>query len=444
MNYDKYFVIGKPSAKSASPIIYNYLFNKYNINSYYSRLTLQDVKYFKRIMEILDIKGCNITMPYKQSFFHLSENFDDYSKITESINTITILDKIRGYNTDYIGFEHTLQQYNCNVSRRRVLLIGAGNTAGSVLRVLDGYELQIDILNRNPMNVDILKSHFNNLNAISLENICDLQSNYDVIINTIPNLYLFKDALSGVTSEVLIDFDYISNELKDLVNIYDVLIDGYHLLINQALYAFDIFFNKRYSLVASDNSQIHQELYDLLISNTCRFNNIIFNGFMGTGKSTLGIELASKFNMNFIDIDVEIEKSENMTVEGIFAQKGEDYFRNCEKTFLDKLVNVENSIIATGGGLLQNVENINLCKKIGYNVYLLSDFEDIIKRIKNTNRPIYNTLNYNELEALYKNRINSYYLASDLVFFNTRKFDSSFEHLATEFQPIILKRNNNI
>ncbi len=436
MNLYKYFVVGLPSAKSASPVIYNHLFSMFNINAYYSRLSLQDIKHIRRIIEMLDIKGFNITMPYKQSFFNISDISDEYSVKTEATNTIKVAEKYYGYNTDFIGFNHTLLQYNCEISRKRILLIGAGNTAGTVLRALDGYELDITLLNRSSLNSEIIKAHFNRINLIDSNNLEQLLQHYDIIINTVPNVDLFKEYLSKISCDVLIDFNYISNNLKSIISNYNLLIDGYHLLINQALYAFEIFFNQKYSLVSTENNELHQELYELLFNESCKAKNIVFNGFMGAGKSSIARAIAEQLKMEFIDIDSEIESAENMSIQKIFDTKGEEYFRNCESEFLNKLQNANNAIISTGAGILEREENLKLCKSIGYNVFLISDFDVMMQRIDNTARPKYNTLNHDELEQLFNNRLNNYYLSSDLIYYNNGKIEDSISHLISEFKAI--------
>ena len=78
--------------------------------------------------------------------------------------------------------------------------------------------------------------------------------------------------------------------------------------------------------------------------------NLVLTGMMGVGKSTIGKLLSSKLNMNLIDIDKMIEIQESMAISAIFEKKGEEYFRKIEKELTLKSVEVNNSIIALGGG----------------------------------------------------------------------------------------------
>ena len=85
--------------------------------------------------------------------------------------------------------------------------------------------------------------------------------------------------------------------------------------------------------------------------------NIFLVGPMGSGKSSLGKKLAKSLDKKFIDTDKEIEKKENKTINEIFENNGEKYFREKEKEFLVNIPNNLNMIIATGGGIVTNQEN---------------------------------------------------------------------------------------
>ncbi len=85
--------------------------------------------------------------------------------------------------------------------------------------------------------------------------------------------------------------------------------------------------------------------------------NIFLVGPMGSGKSSLGKKLAKSLDKKFIDTDKEIEKKENKTINEIFENEGEKYFREKEKEFLINIPNNLNMIIATGGGIVTDQEN---------------------------------------------------------------------------------------
>lgn len=112
-------------------------------------------------------------------------------------------------------------------------------------------------------------------------------------------------------------------------------------------------------------------------------SNIVLIGFMGSGKSTIGKKIANKKNMKFIDMDFEIEKLENKTISEIFRDYGEIYFREKETELLKKVLNNENAVISTGGGIIEKEENREILRKEGNIVWLYADSGKIVENIKN-------------------------------------------------------------
>lgn len=118
--------------------------------------------------------------------------------------------------------------------------------------------------------------------------------------------------------------------------------------------------------------------------------NIVLVGFMGTGKSLVGRELARRLKLGYVDIDELIEKKERKTIPEIFAQKGEGYFRQKEKEVIREVSKFKGYVISTGGGAVLNPENVKCLKENGYVVCLTASVEVILQRIKNQNgeRPL--------------------------------------------------------
>src|SRR5512133_3442701 len=100
-------------------------------------------------------------------------------------------------------------------------------------------------------------------------------------------------------------------------------------------------------------------------------NQVIYLiGFMGSGKSTAGRELARLLGWSFTDLDTEVEKREGKTIRQIFAQKGEEYFRNLETKVLRDLNTLANSVISTGGGTPCHSDNMDFMLENGLTIYL--------------------------------------------------------------------------
>jgi shikimate kinase len=119
--------------------------------------------------------------------------------------------------------------------------------------------------------------------------------------------------------------------------------------------------------------------------------NIALTGFMAVGKSAVGRALARKLKRRFIDLDRAIEKSEGMKISDIFAEKGEAYFRRCEKQALATALANDNQVIATGGGTIMDEENFRLIQGRALLVCLTADTDVLVKRAgSGSKRPLLN------------------------------------------------------
>lgn len=118
--------------------------------------------------------------------------------------------------------------------------------------------------------------------------------------------------------------------------------------------------------------------------------NVILIGFMGSGKTTVGLKLSYRLRRTVLDTDREIEKEEKRTISEIFAADGEPYFRDRETACLKKLTgSANNQIISVGGGLPLREENRRLLHELGQVFYLRAKGETIYERVKNdTTRPL--------------------------------------------------------
>lgn len=117
--------------------------------------------------------------------------------------------------------------------------------------------------------------------------------------------------------------------------------------------------------------------------------NIVLVGMMGAGKTTVGELLATKLNRELKDIDRVIEQEQKKSIIEIFTNDGEEAFRQLESETIEKLSNMSDLIISTGGGALEKANNLSNLQKNGIIIYLKADIEELFKRVKNeTQRPL--------------------------------------------------------
>lgn len=111
-------------------------------------------------------------------------------------------------------------------------------------------------------------------------------------------------------------------------------------------------------------------------------SNIALVGMMGTGKSTVGVALASRLGWTFVDSDSEIERVEESKISEMFATSGEAYFREVESRVLNEILNGEKQIVATGGGAVLADANRKVMKENSLVIALTAPAEVIIDRVK--------------------------------------------------------------
>jgi len=133
--------------------------------------------------------------------------------------------------------------------------------------------------------------------------------------------------------------------------------------------------------------------------------NLVFLGMMGSGKSSIGLMVSKKLNIDFVDVDKEIEKKIGMTISKIFENQGEKYFREIEELITLKLLKKNKTVISLGGGAFLN----NKIKKEVLDNYisfwLKWDIKTLVNRIQNSQkRPIALKASKNELIDLIKKR----------------------------------------
>ena len=134
--------------------------------------------------------------------------------------------------------------------------------------------------------------------------------------------------------------------------------------------------------------------------------NLTLTGMMGVGKSTIGKNVAKKLKYNFIDIDQLIEAKEGASINLIFKNKTESYFRKIENEITLQELKKDNSVISLGGGAFLNKSIRALSKKTSISFWLDININELIKRLKKTKkRPLLYKKNINNAaKELYSER----------------------------------------
>ena len=310
--------------------------------------------------------GFNVTIPYKKDIMEFCDYISPSAKKIGCVNTVKKVDgKLFGYNTDYDGFDAMARKSNISFCGKKVAILGSGGTSLTVKAVVSDCGAEdIKFVSRSG------KFNYENINEWK-----DCQ----IIVNTTP-VGMFP--CSGETPVNISDFPQCEGVLDVVYNplttklVFDATqkgissSNGLYMLVYQAKRAFEIFTDD--TLSNDITNKIYVDLYK-------QMSNIILVGMPGCGKSTIGKQLAKALNKQFVDADAEITLDAQMNIPEIFAKFGEDGFRRIETQVLNKIGQMSNLVIATGGGCVTREENYPLLHQNGTICWIKRDIDALPK-----------------------------------------------------------------
>lgn len=324
-------LLGRKLAHSYSPQIHRYLGN------YPYTLHELEENQVGAFLQNSHFTGLNVTIPYKKTVIPYCAELTDCAKKVGAVNTIVRKNdgSLIGHNTDYFGFYSMVLKSRLNVADKKVLVLGSGGAAVTVIAVLKELKANVVVISRTGEN------NYTNLH---------LHADAAVIVNTTPvgmypnvgvspvDLALFPK-LEGV-----LDLIYNPARTKLLLDAEEkgiITLNGLWMLVAQAKESAEWFTGTKIP------DSIIQDIYNKL---SCQMQNIVLIGMPGSGKSTVGHLLAQKLGRKFVDVDAEIESHTGMTIPEIFAKGGETQFREVETQILANICKESALVIATGGG----------------------------------------------------------------------------------------------
>ena len=267
-------IIGNPISHSLSPVLHNYWFKKYNINAEYKLFKIKEngIKDVINKVKNKQIKGLNVTLPFKKSVIpFLTKTIND-AKETHSVNTIFLdkEDNTIGENTDVFGFQAGYLQTLSDEEKKnqKALLIGAGGVAPSIILALIKSKISnITLVNRTYEKSLFLKRKFKMINVMEWKNFHNRMNDFDIVINATSLGLLdgedFTFNLPKINKKlVYIDTIYNPSQTKMILNFKSQKIksfNGLQMFIYQGQKSF-YFWNKI-------NPEVDESLIKLLESN---------------------------------------------------------------------------------------------------------------------------------------------------------------------------------
>ena len=166
-------------------------------------------------------------------------------------------------------------------------------------------------------------------------------------------------------------------------------------------------------------------------------NNIVILGHMGSGKTIMGKIFAKKLNLRHFDSDQEIVKFTKKSINEIFSENGEKYFREIEQQIVLNLIDKKNTILSLGGGSILNSQIRNKLQEFSLTIFLDVNLNELEKRLfKSNKRPLLNNVNIkNKIKELDTQR-RKYYLRSDIKIKNTQSTINTYKNFIKEFSSL--------
>ncbi|MEF9991128.1 MAG: shikimate dehydrogenase [Romboutsia sp.] len=188
-------LLGHPVKHSFSPIMHNYLFEKYNINNIYVCFDVEPTKLKESVYGIkaLGMKGLNVTIPHKVEIMEYLDYIDENAKLIGAVNTIKNNEgNLEGYNTDGRGFVKSIINQNYILENKRVMILGSGGACRSIaielcLNNIKSIEIRNRSIEKAQTIIETIDKNFKVKGICSSEEVgqTDLD-NIDIIINTTP------------------------------------------------------------------------------------------------------------------------------------------------------------------------------------------------------------------------------------------------------------------
>ena len=394
----EYGLLGEKLSHSFSKDIHNLIGDyKYELKE----IAKEDVDAF---MKAHDFKAINVTIPYKQTVIPYLDEIDEAAKLIGAVNTVVNKDgKLYGYNTDFYGMKSLMEKMGISAGGKNVLILGTGGTSKTATALVKSLgAASVCKVSRHPEGDE------DDCPVISYEETVK-KTETNIIINTTPCGMFPKVEGQPISLESFGALEGVVDAIYN-PNCTNLVLDakargvkaegGLYMLVGQAIKAAEFFFGKPVEKSKAD------EIFNIILG---RKQNIVLVGMPACGKTTVGKQIARLLNRELIDSDAEIVAREGV-ISDIFAEKGEQYFRDLESKVIAELSQKNGCVISTGGGAVLRSENVHNLKMNGKIYFIDRPLEQLLPT---ADRPTANSAE--KIKALYDVRYPIYTAAADMV-----------------------------
>ena len=245
----KFAVFGNPISHSLSPMIHKEFAKEQKLNIQYKAIEPESDDFETHAQSFFSKKGigANVTIPFKDQAYYFADERDEVSDICQCSNTLWYDDgKIKAFNTDGQGFVNDLKKKKIAVRGMRVLILGTGGSARSIINSMSSEGIEsISILSRTQSKVDRIIENFSNRGKITHHS--DSET-YELVINTTP-ISMSNTEISFPESMIMnttISYDLFYSRKQTRFQKWSLdkgaslALDGIGMLINQAALSYEI------------------------------------------------------------------------------------------------------------------------------------------------------------------------------------------------------------
>ncbi|MDR0897760.1 MAG: shikimate kinase [Oscillospiraceae bacterium] len=406
----EYGLIGEKLGHSYSPMIHAHF------GDYHYALREIAPGELETFLRARAFKGINITIPYKRAAMPLCARLSDAAREVGSVNTVLVQPDgtLYGHNTDMDGLIHMLGGAGIDPKGRKAAVLGSGGTsltAQAALRRLGAREIVV-VSRGGPIDYHALyMAHADVEILINATPIGMYPNGYasPAMLDRLPKLVGVADAVYNPERTMLIQ-DAQARGIP--------AVSGLAMLVAQAREAAQLFSGRAIS--PTEDAAICAQIRAQTL-------NIVLVGMPGSGKSTIGEQLAGQMNRPFVDCDTQIVRKAGASIPEIFAAQGEVGFRALESEVIHEVCRKGGQIIATGGGAVLRDANVRAMRQNARVCFL----QRPLQALPRDGRPL--SASDDALKALWDQRKEKYAAAADYEVVNTQTIATAVQKVQEGF-----------
>jgi shikimate dehydrogenase len=385
-------------------------------------------------MEAADFCAINVTIPYKQTVMSYLYEIHEQARAIGAVNTVVNRDgKLYGYNTDFYGMLALVRHIGVEIKDKKVLILGTGGTAHTARALATSEGVRCVLTVGRSVGEGV----------ISYEEAYTDHTDAEIIINTTPcGMFPYADGGSQIAGtpiditrfprlEGVVDVVYNPIRTNLVMNAKAAGVPaegGLYMLVGQAVVASRVFLGEEIEQVAADTETYEtiDRIYGEIVKDK---ENIVLIGMPGSGKSTVGKQLADAMGRPFLDTDALIVERTGKAISDIFAEVGEAGFREIESEVVkDTANNSTGCVIATGGGAILRDDNVRALARGGRIYFLDRPLEALLPT---EDRPLASTAD--AIRRRYAERYERYCATADVRVENGRAVEEAVSMIREDF-----------